>query len=146
MTSPQDGGAGEPINNPGEVQYPTNQIIAILDTHHQTACAIDALVNGGFLESEVKLGRGSEEADRIEAGTGRRGFQDWLIRFSESIGIKNAESEIKDRYEQALREGATVIAVRAPTEERKDLAARILKECGGHFINFCGSLSVERIS
>jgi hypothetical protein len=146
MTSPQDAGAGQPIKNEGEVQYPTNQIIGILDSHHQTACAVDALVNGGFLESEVKLGRGSEEADRIEAGTGRRGFQDWFIRFTESLGLKNAETEIKDRYEQALRDGATVIVVRAPTEERKDLAARILKECGGHFINFCGSLSVERIS
>jgi hypothetical protein len=146
MTSPQDAGAGQPINNKGEVRYPTNQVIGILDSPKQTASAIDALVNGGFLESEVKLGRGSEEADRIEAGTGRRGFQDWFIRFSESFGLKNVEAEIKDRYEQALRDGATVVAVMAPTEERKDLAASILKECGGHFINFCGSLSVERIS
>jgi hypothetical protein len=127
------------------VEYPTNHVVAILDTQDQSACAIDALVNGGFLESEIKLGHGTAEADRLQAGTGRRGLTDWWIRLFESVGLKNAETEMKDRYEQALRDGRTVLAVMAPTDERKDLATRIISDCGGHFINFFGSLSVERL-
>jgi hypothetical protein len=136
--------AGE--NERGSVQYPTNHVVAVLDTPDQTSCALDRLLGGGFLESEIELHRGTEDADRVEAGTGRRGFQDWLIRLFQSVGLKNAEIEMKDRYEQALRTGHTVLAVMAPTDERKDLAAHILRECGGHFINFFGHLNVERIT
>jgi len=121
-------------------------VVAVLDTPHQTSCALDALLGGGFLESEVELRRGTEDADRVEAGTGRRGFQDWFIRLFQSVGLRNAETEMKDRYEQALRDGHTVLAVMAPTDERKDLAAQIIRECGGHFINFFGHLNVERIT
>ena len=143
--SDQNGAEQAPQNDNESVQYPTNQVIAILDTQVQTACAVDALANGGFLESEVELLRGSEEADRLAGGTGRRGFQDWFIRLTGSVGLKNAETEMKDRYEQALRDGHTVLTILTPTEDRKDRAAQILKECGGRFINFFGRLNVERI-
>lgn len=144
--SDQNSAEQAPQNNDESVQYPTNQVVAILDTQVQTACAVDALVNGGFLESEVELIRGSEEADRLAAGTGRRGLQDWFIRLTGSVGLKNAETEMKDRYEQALRDGHTVVAVLTPTEDRKDRAAQSLQECGGRFINFFGRLNVERIA
>ena len=144
--SDQNGAEQAPQNDNESVQYPTNQVIAILDTQVQTACAVDALANGGFLESEVELLRGSQEADRLAGGTARKGFQDWFIRLTGSIGLKNAETEMKDRYEQALRDGNTVVAILTPTEDRKDRAAEIIKECGGRFINFFGRLNVERIT
>jgi hypothetical protein len=135
----------DPPQTGGPVQYPTNYVVGILNTSEQTACALDALVNGGFLESEVQLIK-PEEIDRLAAGTGRRGIQDWFIRVTGSIGLKNAETEMKERYEHALRDGGTLMAVLAPTEDRKDLAAQILQQCGGHFINFFGRLNVERIA
>src|SRR6476620_1410831 len=100
--SDQNGAEPAPQNDDRSVQYPTNHVVAILDTQVQTACAVDALVNGGFLESEVELLRGIEEADRLAGSTGRRGFQDWFIRRTVSVGLKNAETEMKDRYEQEL--------------------------------------------
>ena len=127
------------------VQYPTNYVIGVLETEAQSSCTVDALVHGGFLESEIQLGRGAEAADRIGASTGRQGFRDWLIRLFDIVGLKNSEIETKDKYEQALRDGHTVVAVLAPTEERKELAAQLLRDCGGKFINFFGSLSLERM-
>ena len=144
--SDQDAAEQGRQNNEESVQYPTNRVVAILDTQDQTACAVDALVQGGFLESEVELLRGNEEADRLGGGTGRGGLQDWFIRLTGSVGLKNAETEMKDRYEQALRDGNTVLAILTPTDDRKDRAAQILKECGGRFINFFGRLNVERIT
>jgi hypothetical protein len=129
-----------------DAQYPTNHVVAIFDTSDQTSCALDALLGGGFLESEVDLSRGTEDADRLAQGTGRRGLQDWFIRLTGSVGLKNAETEMKDRYEQALRDNRSVIAVLVPTEERKDLAVGIIRRCGGRFINFFGQLNVERIA
>ena len=130
----------------GRLPYPTNHVVAILDTPDQAACARDALLGGGFLESEVDVHRGAEDADRVAAGTGRRGLQDWFIRLTGSVGLKNAETEMKERYEQALRDNRSVVAVLAPTTERRELAAGILQKCGSNFINFFGHLTVERIA
>jgi hypothetical protein len=127
-------------------QYPTNHVVGILDTQDQTACAVDGLVNGGFLESEIQIRRGAEEADRLDATTGHRGLADLFIRLFQRIGVENADIEMKEHYEKALRDGRTVISVLAPTEERKNLAAQLLEQCGGHFINFLGQLHVERIA
>ena len=128
------------------VQYPANHVVAIFDTSDQTSCALDALLGGGFLESEVDVNRGAEEADRLAQGTGRQGLQDWFIRLTGSVGLKNAETEMKERYEEALRDNRSVVAVLAPTETRKDLAADIFRRCGGRFINFFGQLNVQRIA
>jgi len=130
----------------GEAQYPTHQVVAIFDTPTQTTCALDALLGGGFLESEVDVHRGSEDADRLAAGTGRRGLQDWFIRVTDSVGLKNAETEMKEQYERALRDNQCVVAVLTPTEDRKNLAVDVFRRCGGRFINFFGQLSVERIA
>jgi hypothetical protein len=127
-------------------QYPTHHVLAILATEDQTSCAVDALVNGGFLESEIEVSRGPEIVEQVTATTGRSGFQDWFIRIFQRVGLKNPETEMKERYEQALRDGETVILVLTPTEERKARAAAMLRECGGHFINYYGHLNVERIS
>ena len=127
------------------VQYPTNHVVGVLDSAKQTDCALDALVNGGFLESEVELIK-PEELERMTAGTGRRGIHDWFIRVTGSLGLKNAETELKERYEHEMRNGGTLVAVLAPTEDRKDLAAQLLQQCGGHFINFFGRFNVERIA
>ena len=81
----------------------------------------------------------------LDATSGRRGGQDWWIRVFQRLGLENAEIELKERYEQALRDGATAIAVLAPTEDRKDIAAKILAGCGAHFINYFGRLKVQRI-
>ena len=103
-------------------------------------------LQGGFLDPAIELLRGNEEADRLGGGTGRGGRQDWFIRLTGSVGLKNAETEMKDRYEEALRAGNTVIAILAPRDDRKERAAQILNECGGRIINWFGRLDVERIA
>jgi hypothetical protein len=143
MSVRQSGGdaAEQAGSDQDSLQYPTNHVVAILDTQDQTARALDALIQGGFLEPEIELLRGNDEADRLGGDTGRRGLQDWLIRLTGS-----AETEMKDRYEEALRGGNTVVAILAPSDDRKERAAQILNECGGRFINFFGRLNVERIA
>ena len=138
--------AAQPAGEGAEpIQYPTNHVIGVLATSEQVECALDALVGGGFLESEIELNRGSDWADRLAATTGRRGISDWFIRLFQSVGLKNAETELKEKYEQAVRDGKAVIAVLVPTEERKNLAVRLLRDCGGQFINYYGRLNVERM-
>src|SRR5688572_30501879 len=90
-------------------EYPTNRVVGIFDTEAQARGVMEALLRGGFLESEIRLGRGPEDAERLEQATGRRGVRDWILRRLEGAGLTNTEIEVKDRYEQALREGCTVV-------------------------------------
>ena len=56
---PEGGGNGiEPI------QYLIVDVLGILDTEDQTTCAVEALMNGGYLESQVGGQLGEVHAGR----------------------------------------------------------------------------------
>jgi hypothetical protein len=135
---------------PGEsgrepIRYPTNHVLAILDSRGLTTAAVTALEAGGFLDSEIQVGTGAAAADELEATTGRRGLASMLIRLAERIGATDEEMETKNRYEQAMREHRFVLAVAAPTAERKEEATRILREHGAHTMAFFGRHTIEYI-
>jgi hypothetical protein len=127
------------------IRYPENHILGVVDTADQVSSAIQALTAGGFLASELGVTCGTDAADALDATTGRRGLAGLAIRIAERLGIENDEMALKERYEQALRDDKFVVSAAAGTEERRAVAARILKEHGGHFINFLGRYSMERM-
>ena len=123
--------------------YPENHVVAVLDTKEQVNAAVEALTSGGFMESEAQYGTGPAAADELHASTGHTGLAALLVRLAQRIGVADEEMEMKNRYEQAMRDNRFVISVAAPTEERKNLVARLLEEHGGHFVNFLGSSTIE---
>ena len=127
------------------IRYPTNHVLAVLDSRGVTNAAVAALEAGGFLDSEIQVGTGAAAADALDATTGRRGLADMLIRLAERIGVTDEEMETKNRYEQAMRENRFVLSVAAPTSERKEQATRILREHGAHTVAFFGKHTVEHI-
>jgi hypothetical protein len=127
-----------------QVRYPTHHVVAVLDTEDQVADAASALINGGFLASEVDVTTGSAAADRVDASVGRRGLRGLAIRIAERLGMTDEEMEIKDHYEQAMRDGRFVLRVDA-TEARKDLATNILSQHGAHSVNYFGRFTIETI-
>jgi len=114
------------------VAYPLNQVISIMPTEKEAITAFGTLIANGFLEAEVTLSSGSELADRIRS---------WNV----SGRAPERPLVARDEYEQALRDGHVNVLVLAPTEERKQRAAEILRQHGGHFIKFFGRLEVERL-
>ena len=127
------------------IQYPTNHVLGVVDTPEQLQAATTALSEAGFLDSEIDIACGPAAADDLGATTGRRGLAHLAIRIAEHLGMADDEMEVKNRYEQALRDGQFIVMVLAPTDERKTLAGQILRAHGGHFINFLGRLSREAI-
>ena len=121
--------------NPDEpsVAYPLNHVISIMPTEKEAITAFDTLIANGFPEAEVTLISGPELADRIGS---------WTV----SGRAPERPLVARDEYVQALRDGHVNVLVLAPTEERKQRAAEILRQQGGHFINFFGRLQVERLS
>jgi len=137
---PVDALASEhPTSDESPMSNEIRHILAIIDTATEIGCAVDGLVHGGFLEAEVELTRGTEEA-------GPRGVADLLNLLAQGLGHRHAGAEMKQRYEEALGDGSAVLAVLVRTEERKKVAARVLHECGAHFINYFGPSSIERIA
>ncbi len=127
------------------LHYPTNHVVAIVDTPERVSAALTALADAGFSESEIVIGCGREVADALDASTGRTGLANLLIRIAERLGVSHNEMRLKDRYEEALRDGKIVVSVLAPDGERKERAAELLAEHGAHFINFLGRFSIEAI-
>jgi hypothetical protein len=52
---------------------------------------------------------------------------------------------VKERYEEAIRDGRFVVLVLAPTDERKKVAGQILHDHGAHFVNFLGRFAIETL-
>ncbi len=128
------------------VRYPSEHVLAVLDTREQATAATAALTAGGFPESEVHVATGVERADDIGAATGRTGLVGLVTRLAERIGLANEEMETKNRYEQAMRDNRFVVAVAAATDERKDRATQILREHGAHTVTFFGKHSIEYVT
>src|SRR3954447_18023237 len=80
------------------IRYPRQNVVAVVDTAQQVEDAVNELTTGGFLESEIGIGSGTDIADRVRETTGRSGFTAIAMRFSEALGVPNDESEIKTRY------------------------------------------------
>jgi nucleotide-binding universal stress UspA family protein len=127
------------------IHYPRQNVVAVIDTAGQVEDAVNELTAGGFLESEIGIGSGADVADRVRETTGRSGFTAMAMRFSEALGVPNDESEIKAQYEQAMRDGRFVVAVLAPTAERKQRAIDILSSHGAHDAAYFGRFVIEKL-
>ena len=127
------------------IRYPTNTIVGVLDTQTQVDDATAALTAGGFLDSEIHVTSGVGAADALGATTARTGLADIATRIAGKLGIQDDEMESKAHYEQAMRDGRFVIRVAAPTDERKDRAADILRTHGAHSVSFLGRFTIEGI-
>jgi hypothetical protein len=130
----------------GYVEYPTDHVLGVLDTEAQVTAAAQALTNGGFLTSEIRVATGRTAADRLGESTGRSGLAGLAIRIAESLGIDNDEMALKSRYEDALRAGHFVVAVATPTQERKDRASELLREHGAHTIASFGRFTITAVA
>ena len=125
--------------------YPTHHVLGVIATRERAAGAIRSLAGGGFLDSEIHVVSGSDEADAMHARTGRTGLADLAIRVAQKLGVQDDEMEVKARYEQSLRDGHFLLLVSAPTEARKERAAQILREHGAHSVNYMGRFAREEL-
>jgi hypothetical protein len=126
-----------------EVRYPENHVVGLIDTRQQLESAVEAMTSGGFLPSEIEVIHGAAASEKLRDNTGRSGLAHLAMRFAESIGMPNDETTIKNEYADGLRNGRLLVAVLAPTEERRRIAGRILEEHGGTNVRFFGQYTIE---
>ncbi|HEU4630051.1 MAG TPA: hypothetical protein VFS08_09890 [Gemmatimonadaceae bacterium] len=125
------------------VDYPENSVVGVVDDVDQVEAAVEALTSGGFLRSEIDVLHGQAAAERLEHATGRSGLTGLAMRLVKRIGMPDDETAVKDRYATALDHGRFVVVVHAPTDERRERAELLLRDHGGHFVNFLGRFTIE---
>ena len=149
MTEDRSETAGAHARDDGmsdEVRYPENHVVGLFDTTAQVEAAVNALTSGGFLLSEIQLMHGAAASETLRQNTGRSGLAHLVMRFAESIGMPNDETTIKNQYADGLGKGQLLLAVLAPTEERRRIAGRILEGNGGTNIRFFGQYTIQHHS
>jgi hypothetical protein len=121
----------------------TNRLMAVLDTPGTADDATAALAREGFAGDAVLVLRGDRDADRIDS-LGNAGGA-W-VRARRLLSFTIADQMVDLAvYEAALRDGRTVISVRAAGEGERDRAKRALAGAGAHFVNFFGRFATEAV-
>jgi hypothetical protein len=125
------------------IGYPTDSLLAVVPDAERSAAAAAALKAAVFSDREITIIRGDEGASRFDATGALHGLVARLRR----IVSFTVMDQLPDMawYEAAIRAGQTVVMVRVRGEARKAEAIRILREHGGHFINYYGRFATEEI-
>ena len=131
------------MEDQGFMTYPTNKVLAVIDTPESVGEALDALAKTGVERDEILVSYGEQEARRIDASGERHGFKGRLLRALQQAG----DVEVKHfaRYQDELGKGRYLLEVPAKDAERRGRVHEVLRSHGGHFINYYGSWAVENL-
>lgn len=126
------------------IQYPVDQVLAVFDTSKAAENASEAILQAGVSEEDIREFHGERDARRFDASGEEHGLAEKALR-----GIQFAltdEQQMLAWYEAALREGRSVLAVRATEREATLFAVEAFERAGGHFINSFGKLASEEFA
>ncbi len=122
--------------------YPTNRVVAILDSPQAAESARADLVAAGIAADTVEFACGKEGLREIDFQGTSHGLVARMVRMVQQIGEL---AEYWKRYEKALQDGKCLLAVDAGEDAVRELAHEKIKARGGHYINFFGKLGLEKL-
>jgi len=122
--------------------YPTNRVVAILDSPQAAESARADLVAAGIAADTVEFACGQEGLREIDFQGTSSGVFARMLRAIQQVGEL---AEYWKRYEKALQDGKCILAVDAGEDAVRKLAHEKIKARGGHFINFFGRMGLEKL-
>jgi hypothetical protein len=125
------------------ISYPTNQLLAVVDARPDAAAAVRELRASGIATSAVVVLSGAEDAERLGGLGGAAPLAARLLRAVQFMTMDQMPDFVL--YEEALRGGRSVLAVRPGSAQQRKAAAEVLRR-RGHFVNFYGRFATEEIS
>ena len=125
------------------IGYPVDSLLAVLPDSQRAAAAAGAIKATGIPDREITILRGDEGASRFDPTGAVHG----LIARLRRIVSFTVMDQLPDMawYDATIRAGQAVVMVRLRGDERKAEAVRILRDHGGHFINYYGRFATEEI-
>jgi hypothetical protein len=122
--------------------YPTNRVVAILDSPQAAESARNDLVAAGVAADTIEFACGQEGLKAIDF-SGKSSSV--IARMYRAIQQMGELAEYWKKYEKALQDGKCLLAVDADDDSVRRLAHEKLKARGGRTINFFGKLGVEKL-
>jgi hypothetical protein len=125
------------------IGYPTDSLLAVLPDGERAAATAADLKANGIPDRDITILRGDEGASRFDPTGAVHGFFTRLRR----IVSFTVMDQLPDMawYDAAIRGGQAVVMVHLRGDDRKAEAVRILREQGGHFVNYYGRFATEEI-
>jgi hypothetical protein len=124
------------------IGYPVDSLMAVVPDAGSAAAAAAELRAARIADRDITILRGEEGANRLDGTGSVNGLMARLRRLvSFTLMDQLVDMAI---YEQAVREGQAVVMVKA-RGERKTAAIRVLREHGGHFVNYYGRFATEEV-
>jgi len=123
------------------LSYPTDKLLAIIDTMPDAEQARQELLEAGFASDALGVQHGTHATERTVHYTDYDPFPH-LTRLLHVHSIEHDQAVI---YEQALGRGQSVIAVHAPMAQDRERALGILEAHNAHYINFYGKWTIETL-
>jgi hypothetical protein len=130
-----------PHKSGGQLSYPTDKLLAIVDTLPDAEYARIELIAAGFAPDAIAMQHGRYAAGRIVHYTDLDPFP----HMARLLHVHSLEHEQAVVYEQALRRGQCVIAVKAPRAKDRERALGIMEAHNAHSIIFYGKWSIETL-
>lgn len=125
------------------IGYPAGSLLAVLPDAKSGAASAAALRAAGIPDRDITILRGPEGADRLDGMGAANGV---IARLRRLVSFTLMDQLVDMAlYEQAVRESRVVLMVRPRDGERKATATGVLRQHGGHFINYYGRFATEEI-
>jgi hypothetical protein len=123
------------------IKYPTGRLYAVLDDPAAGGPAVEALVRLGVEPAAIEILRGDSAAAAFD-GTGAHHGRLARLRRTVEFTLMDQMPDFA-WYEAAIRDGRTVIAVRATNEAQRRRIVAALLDLGAHFVNYFGRFATE---
>lgn len=121
------------------VGYPTHCVVGVIDDAAGAEAAVKALAAATF-PNQVAIARGVEGAEEIDPTGEQHGLLARIIRL---LQFTTMDGEQADRYAGEARADHSVLFVHLENYDHVQEVRAILKEQGGHFINWYDRLYFE---
>lgn len=125
------------------IGYPIDSLLAVLPSPEGAATAAAELKAAGVRDRDITILRGDEGASRFDPTGAVHGF---IARLRRIVSF-TVMDQLPDMawYDAAIRAGQVVVMARMRGDDVKAEAVRILRERGGHFINYYGRFATEEV-
>jgi hypothetical protein len=120
--------------------YPQHYLLGIVDDHDAAHAVVEELEREGISDAQVL--EGSKGAEQLDSDGTSHGVFSTLMRTLEQ-GM--SEMDHLGQYEEAVRNGSSVIAAYGEDEDERAKAIGILERHDARFVNYFGALAVELV-
>lgn len=126
------------------IGYPVDRMLGAFHNAADAGAAVAAIKALDPPVGDVTLLLGQDGADRLDGSGAAHGL---VARVRRALDFALMDQLVDfAHYEEAVRAGGATVMVKVRGDTRKSAVAAILREHGGHFLNYYGRFATEEIS